>query len=558
MPAATPSPILNWKNLSKKVKPNPVGLGGWLAAVGLMLPSAIWIFWDKSVWAWDPSYYAELATNLWWDLSHHHVGGWLAHMETAFGSKAPGVAWLGQFFVPLGQGLGAVETGLLLSVWLFVVVAVRLMYDVGRAAGGGDARLGWLAAGLTGVAPLAVGMSQQFFVESLQLGAVVYVYWIAVALPGGSRVRLVAHSVLAVSLGMLAKASFPLYVITPCLVIVGRWWNEGRRTPKPPASRMPWALLVVAGVVAAMTADWYRVNFGTVRSFMQSAASGSGGMHYGHAGTFSSKMGYWLAATQQAFVAPLPGLILAGALAGSAWLAFRRRRREGWKWPRLVMILAVGSLAQVGFILVVFSQQINEETRYLLPMLPALVLPVVALLVAGRSRLLLATAALALAGQFIFDQQVSFGGSEPAPTVSVWLKPLQTDGGTRAEVTRLVAATSGDGHIVISGVELPWLNGFTLSFYAAKLRLDTNQLGFYSNLGYAETDPELGWKRLLDAKVNYFITLAPERQPAPPDFLNQITLAARNRVVQSGWFERQPFASARGIEIYRRRPDTPP
>lgn len=511
------------------------------------------------MWPWDQSAYAEMATNLWWDLRHRHVWAWLSHMQSAFGNKAPGVSWLGQFFVPLGQAVGSVETGLLVSVWLSLVGAVWLMYEVGRAVGGGSARAGWLAAAMTGVAPLTVAMGHQFFVEAQQLCAVAYVYWIAVALPGGSRLRLVAHGVLAISLGMLAKASFPLYVLAPGLIIAGRWWSEGRKARQTPPQRIPWGLILLAGLAAGAAADWYWVNFGNVLSFVQGAAAGKMALNYGHAGSFYSKLGYWLVSSQRAFIAPLPGLLLAGMLVAGAGLAIRRWRREGRLAPRREALLAIASLLQVVFTLWIFSRLLNEETRYLLPMLPALVVPVVVVLMAGRSRLVLAGAALALAWQFILVEEVSLGWREAGPTLSPWLTSPQTDAQPRAEIERVIETTSGPGPSgAMSGVELPWLNGNTLSFYGAKHRLETNQLVYYASLGYALTDPDLAWKHMNDLNLAYYVTLAPKRQPQPPDFLNQVALEIQNRVEHSGQFERVPFVSPLGIEIYRRLPPATP
>jgi hypothetical protein len=532
---------------------------GWLAALLLLGPGVIWIFQDRSVWPWDQSAYAEMAANLWWDLRHHHIWAWLSHMQSAFGNKAPGVSWLGQFFAPVGQALGSVETGLLLSVWLSLVLAVWLMYEVGRAIGGGNSRAGWLAAALTGVAPLTVAMGHQFFVEAQQLCAVSYVFWIAVALPGESRLRLAAHGLLAISFGMLAKATFPLYVLAPGLIITGRLWSECRRTPPPPTRKTPWGLLLLAGLAVVATADWYRVNFRNVLSFVQGAAAGKMALNYGHTGSLSSKMGYWLLSSQRAFIAPLPGLFLAATLVAAAALAIRHWRREGWPAPQREGSLAIASLLQVIFTLGVFSRQLNEETRYLLPMLPALVVPVVVLLMAGRSRLVLAGAAVALVWQFILVQQVSFGWRDPTPSLSPWLTPPQTDAQPRAEIERVIETTSGPGPSgAICGVELPWLNSNTLSFYAAKHRLETNQLIYYASLGYAPTDPDPVWKRLNELNLAYYVTLAAARQPQPPDFLNQIALEIQHRVEQSGQFERVPFASPLGIEIYRRRPTASP
>jgi hypothetical protein len=169
----------------------------------------------------------------------------------------------------------------------------------------------------------------------------------------------------------------------------------------------------------------------------------------------------------------------------------------------------------------------------------------------------LAGVAVALIWQFILVQQVSFCWRDPMPAISYWLIPLQTDASSRVEVENVIVATSPpgrDGCLSINALELPWLNADTLSFYTAKRRLETNQLSYYTNLGYAATDSGEAWKRLVDSNLTFFITLAREKQPRPPDFLNQVTLAIQDRVENSREFVRQPFDSKLGIEIYHRLP----
>ena len=529
------------------------GVGeGWLAALLLTLPTALWIFCDKSVWPWDESLYGALATNLWWDLTHHHLYAWFFHMETAFGNKAPGIALFGQFFVPVGQIFGSVEVGLLLFLYLAQVVSLRLIFAVGRAGAGGARLPGWLAAGLVGAAPLAIGMSHLFLVESLQLFAAVYFYWIAAVLPGGSRLRLAAHAVLALSLGMLAKVTFPVYVLAPVIVIAVRWWREGSKAPQAPGGRVSRVLLVAAGFTALLTADWYRVNLSTVLDFMRFNTVGWIAPYYGKPGPFLDKLGYWIASAQREFFGPFSAWILVPVVVAGVVLVVNRGRREGWPRPGWATLLAAASVGQCGFILVLFACQNNDGTRFLLPALPALVVPVVHLLAAARSRLLIAAMAMVLGLQFIWVQGVCFGWSEPRPDISLWLAALETDASARSEVTRIAAATSDDGNVTITGIEIPWLNANTLYFSAAKLRLKTNRLGLYNNLGFAPTNPGLAWREMLAQNPVYFVTLDPRHQPKPPDMLNLVDLDVRDRVRRSPNFARQDYPSADGVEIYRR------
>src|SRR5260370_25875737 len=87
----------------------------YIVSVLLVLPNFYWVLKDKTVWPWDQAWYGEVSVDLWYLLTHH-LGQWPAAMLSAFGSKTPGVAWFGQFFVPLGQAVGSIWVGLLLSI----------------------------------------------------------------------------------------------------------------------------------------------------------------------------------------------------------------------------------------------------------------------------------------------------------------------------------------------------------------------------------------------------------------------------------------------------------
>jgi hypothetical protein len=80
-----------------------------------VLPSLAWIAVDQRVWFWDQAYYGEVSVIL-YDTLRHRPLDWPNHLLSAFDSRAPGIAWFGQLFVPLGQALNSVEIGLLLLI----------------------------------------------------------------------------------------------------------------------------------------------------------------------------------------------------------------------------------------------------------------------------------------------------------------------------------------------------------------------------------------------------------------------------------------------------------
>jgi hypothetical protein len=474
---------------------------------------------------------------------------WLGALFQAFGTKAPGIAWLGEFFVPLGQAFGSIEFGLLLSVLAAQYGTLVLIYRIGR-------ELGSISTSLFGVlfvagAPLYVGMAHQYMVESLQVLAVTYIFWIAVAAPKLSRLRLLAHLLVASSLALLAKSSSPAYCIFPGLVagfrlIRAKCWVRDRSE-----ARRSVAILIIGILTAAAAGGWYSRNFVVVVEFMKNAASSANALNYGHTGAFGAKLMYWLRALQASFFVPFV-LIALGVLALAGIGLVGKRGAVAGLRPYHLAVAA--SLAEVLLLMVMFSSQINEDNRYLLPLVPAFAIILMWVLSLGGVAVPRAAACL-MAVQFILIHSQALGLTNPNQNVSYWLLPLQRDRTALAEVREVIRLTSGPGTEFrqnIVGVEFPWLNAHSLSFYAAQGRLSTGRRNYFSSLGYAETDADRAWTGMEQIQTLYFIAQEADRQPAVPDFVNQVSVPILKRVIGYPAYVRVPFPSHLGILLFRR------
>jgi len=128
--------------------------------------------------------------------------------------------------------------------------------------------------------------------------------------------------------------------------------------------------------------------------------------------------------------------------------------------------------------------------------------------------------------QWCLTSWVAYGHTPP-PWHEPWLVALESDRTHSCELTQIVRATALDDnefryHII--GVEFPWLNANSASFYAAKERLLTSRRCYYTSLGYAETDPRLAYKRFDDLNIDFFISVAASLQPTPPNFVNVVSV----------------------------------
>lgn len=527
-----------------------------IAGLLFLIPSVLWIFRDQTVWPWDQAWYGEVSVDLWWTLVHD-ARQWWDLMLAAFGIKAPGVAWLGQFFVPLSGFLGSTERVLLISVVLTQYAALVLQFQIGSKLWNDDARGGWIAAAWLAASPLFVALTHQFLVEPLQLLAITYFYWTAIHGESRSRMWWAGHSLLASSLAMIAKATSPLYLFIPSLLICYHFARARRWVGAAHRDRLLESVLLLAGLASAgLTFRWYWQNQQTLREFVQLASSSEVALNYGQRPEFFSKWSFWLHAFMTSFIPSIFGLALLGVLA-CAGLPFVRGTKGQTTPRRTLLFLVIGS-TQVLLVLAVFTRQINEENRYLLPVATAWICVLVGLLARYRSTpVFAATLALALA-QWAWGHSIALGFSSWSPRVTYWLHPANPDPAKKTEIENVVSATTERVHPFrynISGFEAEWLNANSLSFYAAKHRLDVGFRSYYTSLGYAATETAPAWERMESLNIRYFISLAAEHQPSPPNFVNQISLPFLERLRKSSEFRPTPFHSELGIVIFERIPD---
>jgi len=518
-----------------------------------LLPSVVWCIRDQSVWAWDPSWYGEVATGLWWQLINLRLNSWFIDMLNAFGTKAPGVSWLGQFFVPIGKAIGSIEAGLLLSLVMTQFFTLLLVFDTARRLTNGSVAAGIIASGMTASAPLFVALSQNFFAEPLQLMAVAYTFWIAACSREMRLYDMLAHAVLAVSIGMIAKASYPLYALMPGAMIIFRLFSAIKH--RKIERKISMLLSIVAATALLAMAAWYVKNFNTVIDFIKLASSSEVALDYGTKADILTKFLFWMNALKYSFSAHWTGILIAIATLSGLIIHLKnwiKNRKSNFSFQSVYAGLC---FVQVLIVLFIFSININEETRYLLPLFPALALFLTIIIISERDRMILYLTAAAIIVQFVIVNLYALNLISYHNGMSYHLKPMVCDPLKKEEVARVISFTSNienANRYSINGLELPWLNANTLSFFAQKFMLDTGYRGYYTSLGYAASDPDVAWKRLQALQALYFITLEPDRHPQPPIFLNKIAMKIQKRVEDSSQFEKGAFDSKFGILIYRR------
>ena len=91
-------------------------------------------------------------------------------------------------------------------------------------------------------------------------------------------------------------------------------------------------------------------------------------------------------------------------------------------------------------------------------------------------------------------------------------------------------------------------NANSMAFYSAKAGHHCS----YTSLGYAATDLVRALTRLRDIQPDYFVSLEESAQP-PPDFVNQLDIAALQWMRRNPYYSPLPFDSRLHVVIFGRR-----
>ncbi len=294
-----------------------------------------------------------------WDQAHHFLLS-LRYLE-ALGSP---LTWPDIFSVaikyPYLFHLGLAKVFWLTGVSLRYAAAVNLfwllvlmlaLWLLGRRVFGGWS--GVWAAVLCASAPISVGLDQQVLLEPCLAATIA---WTALALyesRGFSRRGWVLALGALAGWGLLAKWTYPLYVAAPFVWV---FWRGVKPADVEIDKRgLMWALLICL----AMALPWYLHSPGTLFKILFGDAWAYGAAQ-GHPPVFSLEgfAAYPLLLVNDQLFLPLALL----SLAGLAWALIYRRREAA-----LILAWFLG-----GLVLITLMR--NKDTRFLYPLLPALML----------------------------------------------------------------------------------------------------------------------------------------------------------------------------------------
>ena len=519
-------------------------------------PSLVWVAIDKSVWPWDQAWYGRLSVELFYTLVRS-PWKWVI-MTVGPHAKAPGIFWIGQFFVPLGHLLPSIDIALLVSILTTQALVLILMYRSIQHLCAGKTLVAVAGCGVIASAPLFVGLSHQYLVEPMQTLAVAWFVLIMAFAPRWGRARILGHLLAATSFAMLAKASSPLYCMGPGLLALGYALKPNSVGHRENWRRRPViALIAFALFLALATAVWYARSAEYVMLTGSRAFSGPFAELYGKEDTYLNTMIYWLGATRVSFFVPQVFVVAVLIFLGGCLARLAKRDTPSQHFT----VCAAVALAQIAGYYAVFSFGSGRDTRYLLPLLPYVAILICWLTAQGKRPILSSLAIAIFSLQFALVHGQALGIIQPDPAISGWAYAPSSDTKNATTLDSIVSRTCSeateDRNNVI-GVELSWLNLHSVAYHAAKNLAPGNIRCLYDNLGYVESDPDRAWSKVLSLNTLYYITVDPVLYPVPSDPFNQVSVPALDRVRSSSMFAQEaPLQENPAILIFRAIEDTP-
>lgn len=525
-----------------------------LLAIVLLSPSVVWIFRDLRVWPWDQAYYAELTLKIHYAMEHGPLAG-LKALLIVPDSRPPLLPWLAQAAAPLIGLVGTPERALLLTNIAAGAVTLWLVYSATRRFGGN------LGTALTAMLLCAgtsdfIAFNHQFLVESVQSMTVAGVACIALRADRLPWLRLAAATLSWVTLALLAKTT-SLVFVAPFLLYIGVVCVTAGAKRQSATSADVW-LLFGASLLAAATIAWYAINWHGVVAHVIETTKGDVALLYGAVRPLSVKLQFWSRGLLRA-LSPflwLGGLITIVSVAAIVIAAARQLRRGLTNLPHdviysgLLFALCLAGTIVAG--LLAYSRAIEEDPRFLAPMVPLVVLLFSWSLATLRCRWLTAGAAALLAFNWAATHAVA-QGLVSFPHALGYLQAPRAEPASIERMTKAVREGCDPHHpdrINIIGAELQDFSAVSAWFYAEKLYPTLGYLCPFTSLGYAQSDVNAAIKRIYEINPDFIITLP--LKDLHDDPFNHLSRPIAEWLLTSRDFERVTFAGD-ALVIYRRR-----
>lgn len=482
---------------------------------------------------WDQSWYGEVSSDLFYSFIHDIVH-WYQAMIVLIPSKPPLLVWVGQFFVPIGLAIGNIEIALLFFVLLTQLFVLLCIWAIAKEIAREDIWLQLFAISLAGSGSLFIGLTHQFLVEPLQLLCASASLLLALRAQKLELARLITFLVILIMVGFSTKTTSIVYCgfsWTYCVwIFANRMVFKGELISR---TGLPWVWIFVACAMTVITAHWYIANIVAVLDHIKNATIGASAELYGKRSPLLLKLPFWLVESNRAFFG-LPYLLLPLLGLAGAKLIYLQRHHPRIALKSFMPAIEVVCFAQVILPVIMLASQPPEETRYLLAILPSIVVLALFILQYVEWVWLKMLLTLALLLQAALFNAVALGANLNLVSSS-WLWPVKTDKNDSEVAARIQDETCRvySDRVNVIGPEFPQMNANSISLISSMARYASGFRCYYTSLGYAETDQSRAIDRLESLKSPFLVLPNRELKPEEQNAFNQI-LKAFNETIMSG------------------------
>jgi hypothetical protein len=335
-----------------------------VAAITFFLGANLaWVRLDRAPPPWDDSVYLTSSLAMGDAQADHGVAGFAREFFRGNRIRPP---LLDALAVPIYLVAGRTYRAAYAINLVFLAVLFATLYRLGKRYA--SPRAGWLAVWIAGTMPILYGLSRSFLVECGLVTLVAIVMCLVAGWEESSGAGRALAIGLVCGLGLLTKASFPIYVALPLLYLAVTQ-RESVMRAKP--------LLAFAAPIVLLAAPWYLINFkAALRTALENGTAETAKL-YGLGPVLSlTQIQYYLHTIANAG----PALYFAAAplLALAARLIPDVKRSPGAKTG-----LRLCALWMAPLLFLTFSHY--RDVRYAAPLYPALAL-ILAILADGVLR----------------------------------------------------------------------------------------------------------------------------------------------------------------------------
>lgn len=520
----------------------------WTACI-LSLPSLLWIVLDNSVWFADSSWYAQAAIHLFHTLISSPTA-WPSELISTFEIKAPGIAWLGQFFVPLGSLFGSIDLALLFMVFLATALAYSLLYRLIIRITPHNRIIALTICLFAAAAPLMIGLSHLFLIEVFQVN-IVLLALLEISSRAGFSARMlttanIIYAALLIKFTSLSYIALPIATTAITLIVLRR-----KMSPNTWMEKLSLPSIISSLLLFTICFAWYIRNWHAVWHTAIENTSGRVALYFGTPAPVSEKLFFWGSALKSSFFGiSWIFFLTAFAFALAIFLRISRGRTMD-QLDRLTLIAG----AQIGLVLLIMSFQITEEPRYLLPLLPYFAVILAFTLkeipeVAQRVYMLLFGISFIVGHGYALNLNLAV-----APQHSPWLIPLDTNSSNRDRIREVASASCGASQSTRRIITSPYVERafdlYALNLASAKDALARSQAQscFFEDFGWAEDNLDRALARVRRIEPISIVILERSESGASDRF-NKVVRAVEEELENCNSVQKKTLPGASNVVIY--------